>query len=158
MFTESVSCHPVCKHCSNKTPTKDAHPSVMLLSAQLSFLTAKTKIHVLCRINSCPINSLSLSLSLSHTYTYMSSYLYESLGSQFLVQLIEGHFASYDARLKSNLAKRAGGCCRVPLGVKTLLLHHRDLHKGTHRVRLICQTQLKRAIKKYIYFFLNKTQ
>lgn len=64
----------------------------------------------------------------THTHT---RYLYESLGSQFLVQLVEGQFPSYDASLESNLTSGCGGCCRVPLGVKSLFLYYRDLHQCT---------------------------
>lgn len=63
---------------------------------------------------------------------HLSCYLYESVGGQFLVQPVECQFTGDDAGLRSDLPGTAGGGCRAPLGIETLLLDDRDLHAGTY--------------------------
>lgn len=74
LLTESIPWHPVCKNCRNKTPTSANKRCTLFCYTAfiLTFiLTAKTKIHVLCKTKFCPINSLSLFLPHSHTHTHI---------------------------------------------------------------------------------------
>lgn len=85
-------------------------------------------------------------------------YLYESLDSQLLVQLIECQLPSYDASLKSSLTSGGGGCRGVPLGVKTLFLHHRDLytHKNTYTHKALERLSVNLLILLFKFLQLSK--